>query len=313
MAIKALGYVVIGTQKLAAWRRFLLDVVGIMPAGSGPGGAELYRLDDRPFRFWIEPFDGERLLAAAYEISDAAALEALAQRLVAAGHPVAHGSPAMAAARGVDAFFRTSDPAGNGLEFYCGDTRDNVVFVSAQGVEGFVTGALGMGHAVVAAPDLAASHAFYRDVIGFHDTDVPRFYFGGGPPDDPGLGFVFMHADNGRHHSVAFGESPVPPSGCIHLMLEMTNLVDVGRCHDRMRLAGVPESATLGGHVNDEMTSFYMQTPSGFDLEVGCNGLVIDPARWQPTSHTRISEWGHVWAWQVEMAKAAAAQAEAAV
>ena len=42
--------------------------------------------------------------------------------------------------------------------------------------------------------------AFYRDVVGFHETDMPRFYFGGGGPDDPGMGFAFMHADNGRHH-----------------------------------------------------------------------------------------------------------------
>ena len=69
---------------------------------------------------------------------------------------------------------------------------------------------------------------------------------------------------------------------------------------------GAPESATLGKHTNDEMTSFYMQTPSGFDLEVGCDGLVIDPASWEPTAHKTISEWGHEWAWQKAMAEEAA-------
>ena len=78
---------------------------------------------------------------------------------------------------GVDAVFACHDPAGNGLEFYCGDTRDNVAFASPQGVEGFVTGEGGMGHAVFAAPDFEASHAFYRDVCGFHDTDLPHFKF----------------------------------------------------------------------------------------------------------------------------------------
>ena len=114
-----------------------------------------------------------------------------------------------------------------------------------------------------------------------------------------------MHADNGRHHSVAIGQSPVPPSRCVHLMLEMQDLVDVGRCYDRMRIAQVPESATLGMHVNDQMTSFYMQTPAGFDLEIGCDPLVIDPAAWTPTAHQQISEWGHVWAWQKAMQEAA--------
>ena len=86
---------------------------------------------------------------------------------------------------------------------------------------------------------------------------------------------------------------------------------DVGRCHDRMREAGIPESATLGKHTNDEMTGFYMQTPSGFDLEIGYDGLIIDPENWQTTAHETISEWGHEWAWQKAAAEAAEAEAKA--
>jgi 3,4-dihydroxy-9,10-secoandrosta-1,3,5(10)-triene-9,17-dione 4,5-dioxygenase len=169
---------------------------------------------------------------------------------------------------------------------------------------------MGMGHAVFSAPDFPATHAFYRDTIGFHDTDLPVFHLMG--PDGPPMHFAFMHADNGRHHSLALGEGPAAPTGCVHLMLEMRDMMDVGKCYDRMRLAGVPESATLGRHTNDEMTSFYMQTPSGFDLEIGCDGLVIDPANWETTAHKTISEWGHVWAWQKAMEEAAAKQAQAA-
>ena len=281
-----------------------------MRAADPGDGARHYRVDARPFRFRIVAGATERLTAAAYRIDTRAALDDLAARVAAAGRPVAWADAAGAAARGVDAVFATSDPAGNGLEFYCGDSADDVAFVSPPGVSGFVTGALGMGHAVFAAPNFAATHAFYRDVVGFHDTDLPHFHFSPDPAD-PGMRFAFMHADNGRHHSVALGESPAPPSGCVHLMLEMTTLADVGRCYDRMRIGGVPESASIGLHTNDEMTSFYMQTPSGFDLEVGCDGLVIDPASWAPTAHKTISEWGHVWAWQKAMAEAAAA-AEAA-
>ena len=310
MAIEALGYVVVETQKLDEWDDFLCNIVGVMRAADPGDGARHYRVDARPFRFRIVAGATERLTAAAYRIDTRAALDDLAARVAAAGRPVAWADAAGAAARGVDAVFATSDPAGNGLEFYCGDSADDVAFVSPPGVSGFVTGALGMGHAVFAAPNFAATHAFYRDVVGFHDTDLPHFHFSPDPAD-PGMRFAFMHADNGRHHSVALGESPAPPSGCVHLMLEMTTLADVGRCYDRMRIGGVPESASIGLHTNDEMTSFYMQTPSGFDLEVGCDGLVIDPASWAPTAHKMISEWGHVWAWQKAMAEAAAA-AEAA-
>ncbi|HZG33394.1 MAG TPA: VOC family protein [Sphingopyxis sp.] len=303
MAIRALGYVVIATTNMQQWDAYLTETVGVMRAADPGGGAAHYRIDDRPFRFRIEPGTRDELRAAAYEVADAAAFGDLKRAVAATGRPVEDGSVADAAMRGVEAFFRTSDPAGNGLEFYHGDSRDAVPFVSPAGVKGFVTGDMGMGHAVFAAPDFDAVHAFYTDVVGFRDTDIPRFHFSA-DPDDPGMGFAFMHADNGRHHSIAIGQGEIPPSRCIHLMLEMRDLLDVGRCHDRMRRAKIAESATLGMHVNDQMTSFYMQTPAGFDLEIGCDPLVIDPATWQPTAHQKISEWGHVWAWQKAMAEA---------
>ena len=296
MGIKALGYVVIATAQPEAWDRYMTDVVGAMRAGSAGDGAALYRIDERPFRFRIEKGPDELLVAAAYEVSDAAALAEVAEKCVAAGREVAEGSVADAAARGVSAFIRTRDPAGNGLEFFHGDSRDEVAFVSPAGVSGFVTGDMGMGHAVFAAPNFEECHAFYK-AIGFHDTDIPRFHFSDAP-DDPGMGFAFMHADNGRHHSLAIGEMPQSPPRCVHLMLEMKTQSDVGRCYDRMRIARVAESASIGRHVNDQTFGFYMKTPGGFDLEIGADPLVIDPATWVPTAHLQPSEWGHVWAWQ---------------
>ena len=303
MGIKALGYLVITTAKPDEWDGFLTQVVGAMRAPDSADGAALYRLDDRPFRVRIEQGSDERLAAAAYEVADAAALEALRARIVAAGRPVSEGSAAEAKQRGVLAFFRTADPAGHGLEFFLGDSRADAPFVSPAGVSRFVTGAMGMGHAVYATLDFAATHAFYRDVVGFHDTDIPRFRFSD-DPSDPGMGFAFMHADNGRHHSIALGEMPSPPSGCVHIMVEMASMTDVGKCHDRMRAAKVPESATIGRHVNDQTFGFYMQTPGGFDIEIGCDPLVIDPTNWQPTQHLVPSEWGHYWAWQKALEEA---------
>jgi 3,4-dihydroxy-9,10-secoandrosta-1,3,5(10)-triene-9,17-dione 4,5-dioxygenase len=295
MGIKALGYVVVETARPAEWDRFLTEFVGVMRVADGDGAA-LYRVDDRVFRLRIEPGAREWFVAAGYEVESRAALDALAARVAAAGRPVEWID---APGRGAEAVFRTSDPAGNGLEFYCGDARTGDPFVSPIGVPGFVTGAMGMGHVVFSAPDFDATVAFHRDVLGFHETDMPRFQLFG--PEGPSMGFAFLHADNGRHHSIAFGEGPVPPSGAVHIMLEMPTLIDVGLAHDRMKRMGYPESATLGRHVNDQTTGFYVQTPAGFDLEIGCDSLVIDPASWVTTRHEAISTWGHEWAWQKAM------------
>lgn len=305
MGVKSLGYVVVATAQPDRWDHFLTRVAGAMRGADAADGAAQYRIDDRPFRLRIELGGEERFIAAGYEVGEAE-FERLLSALPVAGRPLEVGTSDEAALRGVARLLRTSDPAGANLEFFCGDTRDAVAFVSPVGVPGFVTGAMGMGHAVFSAPNFAEVHDFYRDVIGFHDTDLPAFHLMG--PNAPPMRFAFMHADNGRHHSIALGEGPLPPSGCVHLMLEYPSLLEVGKAHDRMKAHGYPESATLGKHCNDETVGFYVQTPGGFDLEIGCDSLVIDPASWEVTRHKGISVWGHEWAWQKAMKPKEAAE-----
>jgi len=305
MAIKALGYVVIETAQPEKWDEFLTEVAGVMRAPDAEDGAALYRIDERPFRFRIETGAREYFLAAGYEVADAAELDRLAGAIRDAGRPVETASAEEARLRGVAALLRTSDPAGNTIELFHGDSRTDDAFISPKGVPAFVTGPMGMGHAVFSAPNFEETVAFHRDVLGFHETDMPRFQLFG--PEGPSMGFAFLHADNGRHHSIAFGEGPVPPSGAVHIMLEMPTLNEVGKAHDRMKALGYAESATLGRHMNDETTGFYVQTPGGFDLEIGCDSLVIDPASWETTRHEAISTWGHEWAWQKAMKEQEAA------
>lgn len=308
MGIKALSYVIIETVQPEKWDHFLTQIAGVMRARDAADGAALYRIDQRPFRFRIERSTRDWFKAAGYEVSDGSALETLAAAIRASGRPVDDFSAQDCILRGVAAGFRTSDPAGNGLEFFHGDSRADTPFISPIGVPNFVTGEMGMGHAVFSAPNFQEVLAFHRDVVGFHETDMPAFHLMG--PEAPPMHFAFLHADNGRHHSIAFGEGPIPPSGAVHIMLEYPNLVEVGKAHDRMKQFGYAESATFGQHFNDQTVGFYVQTPSGFDLELGCDSLVIDPANWQVTQHEGISIWGHEWAWQKAMKEQQAQAAE---
>lgn len=298
MSVASLGYVIIETADLAAWHRFATEVVGLMPAPSSHADIALYRMDDRPFRFWIQRGDQDRLVAAAWEFANEYEFLAALERLRANGHPVEMASAEEARNRKVYQLARSSDPAGHQMELYYGRFLDYLPFVSPAGVTGFVTGQsgeMGLGHVVLSAPEFDTTHVFYKQVLGFGDTDLGRFYLAGGGPDDHGVAFAFMHARNGRHHSVALGELPHSPSGAVHMMVEVATLEDVGRAYDRARHHKVHLSATLGKHVNDKMTSFYMRTPGGFDVEYGWNGLVIDPDTWIPTTSISVSDWGHVW------------------
>lgn len=308
MGIKSLGYVVIETVQPEKWDHFLTKVAGVMRALDAADGAAQYRIDQRPFRLRIEKSSRDWFKAAGYEVADEAALSSLKNRVIEAGLDVEALSAEECALRGVSAAFRTTDPAGNRFEFYCGDSTTDAPFVSPIGIPAFVTGDMGMGHVVLSAPNFPEVLAFHRDIIGFHETDMPAFHLMG--PDAPPMHFAFLHADNGRHHSLAFGEGPIPPSGAVHIMLEYPNLIEVGKAHDRMKQFGYAESASIGQHINDETVGFYVQTPGGFDLELGCDSLVIDPASWQVTKHEGISIWGHEWAWQKAMKEQHAEAAE---
>jgi hypothetical protein len=51
---------------------------------------------------------------------------------------------------------------------------------------------------------------------------------------------------------------------------------------------------TMGRHINDLMTSFYVRTPSEFLMECGWGGLLIDSEQWKADELTAGgSIWGH--------------------
>ena len=77
-------------------------------------------------------------------------------------------------------------------------------------------------------------------------------------------------------------------------MVEVGSLDDVGQGYDLAQMEEERIAYTLGRHINDHMTSFYVNTPSGFFIEYGWGGRVIDPATWQPhETFDGPSLWGH--------------------
>ena len=136
----------------------------------------------------------------------------------------------------------------------------------------FVTGDQGMGHIVLPVTDDVEALRFYTDMLGFRLRDsmsMPGEFVGKEPGSKVWLRFLGV---NPRHHSLAF--LPMPnPSKCVHIMLEVDKLDHVGRALERVRKHKAPLSATLGRHMNDEMVSFYVRSPGGFDVEFGTEGL----------------------------------------
>ncbi|TAL19748.1 MAG: 2,3-dihydroxybiphenyl 1,2-dioxygenase, partial [Frankiales bacterium] len=115
------------------------------------------------------------------------------------------------------------------------------------------------------------------------------------PKGDPdGRYFVRFLSTNERHHTLALGPW-WQPNGIIHFMLEVTELDDVGRALDRLHEHKFHLSSTLGRHTNDHMVSFYVATPSGCDVELGCFGRRIPAEGYTAEDITADSFWGHRW------------------
>ena len=292
MAVRSLGYVVVEAADVAQWRKFAVEVLGLMEAAGGPDGSVRFRIDERPFRIAVIPGKHNRFVSCGWEFKDAAELDATIAALKSAKIEVREGTAAEAANRAVRQIAFCQDPCGNALELFHGRTYDYTPFASARGLSGFVAGDLGMGHAVLPAPQLAAARAFYQR-LGFADTD--EMWLAMSPnPADPKLGIHFLHAACRRHHSLALVGMPAP-SGAVHIMLEAQTLDDVGYALDRCVAAGAHISSSLGKHSNDFMVSFYVQTPGGFDLEFGCHGMQPDWSTWVPTQSVIGDLWGHRW------------------
>ena len=286
--IRGLSYFVAQSPDPVAWQRYAEDVLGMMVTPAPTGGLYV-KMDERPFRMLIVPGDEARYVASGWELGNEAAFNAAIATLNQADVSWRQGSAEQCEQRGVQALVHVTDPSGNRHELSWGHRSDCQPFVSPQGVPRFITGDMGLGHTVLPAPNFDATLAFAKDVLGFELSDIFNFR---PDPSAPPIRIHFLHCKNSRHHSLALAEYPVP-SGCVHVMVEVGSMTQVGRAHDRRIAHDVPLSATLGQHLNDHMTSFYMKTPSGFDLEYGYGGLLVD---WQAHSafeFTRVSLWGH--------------------
>lgn len=286
--IDALAYIVAESTDLSRWQDYAENMLG-MTTAQGDAGTLNIKMDERDFRFQIEKGSQDRYVVSGWSVADQAALDAVREAIEAAGVTCDEADAALCGKRKVTQLFSFTDPSGNRHEVSCGYSGGNQAFSSPIGVDGFVTGAQGLGHTVLPALAMDDTLKFFTEVLGFGVSD--EFDFQPPVPDAPVVRIRFLHT-NPRHHSLALAEMP-DPTGCVHAMVEVTSMTDVGKAHDRLQQRGEKLMATLGQHCNDKMTSFYMKTPSGFALEYGWGGATVEPGSHQTTRSEAVSIWGH--------------------
>ena len=292
MSVLALGYVGVEARELDAWRAFGTDVLAMQVIENGADALAL-RMDERCQRVLVQRSERDGPAFFGFETAGAQALQALADKLQAAGITVTRASERELRLRRVDDMAWCRDPAGNRIELFHGQAAGEGPFTPPRPHGGFRTGRMGMGHMVLHAQDMDLMSAFYRDALGLRLTDYMLKPYR----------LMFLRA-NRRHHSVGLLQSS--QNGVHHVMFEVLALDDVGRAYD-YALEGWRIGQTLGRHANDWMLSFYAFCPAGFMMEYGWGGRTVNEASWTPREVTHGgSMWGHDRVWMDEERRRAA-------
>ncbi|MEU5840847.1 VOC family protein [Rhodococcus sp. NPDC047139] len=279
--VRAFGYLVATVRDIEAWKVFAADVHGMQIVEHTDDRLKL-RLDERAWRIDLHRGEVEHIDAVGWEVRGPEDIEALEKLLIDHGYSTHRASSEEAAYRQVTDYLAFTDPDGHGIEVYYGQHRESTPFVSPTGAR-FVTDGMGIGHVMFAVSESAPFRELYMDILGLGLSD----YIDIGP--DPG---TFLHC-NPRHHSVAFAHRPGFGPRLGHLMVQVDDLDTVGRAYDRILEGAAPLGATLGKHTNDEMISYYVKTPSGWEMEYGYGGLEIDEDTWVPGRWNAAHFWGH--------------------
>lgn len=284
-----LGYAVVESAKLADWKRFAADGLGMATVEQTDSVLAL-RTDDHARRLVVRKATSDDVAALGWEISGEPALNVVLARLKARNVAVQEIRGDEAAMRGVGRLWRFLGPKRLVLELF----TDPIMAAATNSVAGgFVTGTGGMGHVAIMTRKPDPMIAFWRTIF---DAKISDFV----EQKISGLNFKFTFLRlNPRHHSIAIGATrgiavdPIPTK-VQHIEMQAASLDHVTEAYRRCQALGFKIGMSMGQHTNDRSVSFYAVSPSGFYFELGWNPRTIeDGAEWPQFTHPAISFWGH--------------------
>ena len=281
-----LAYLGLEVPEPASLSGFFGDVIGLVPGEPAVDGAPTWRNDDKAHRVIVTPGPANDAAFVGFEAADADAFAATVARLRAAGCAVTDSADAPA--RRVDQIARVDAPWGFPVEIVTGLADAATPYASSLMPGGFLTDGVGFGHVVIATTAFDESLGFV-DALGLTQSDWLEMEIAAGIE----LEVHFFHC-NARHHTLALAKAPFElPQKLHHFMVETKQRDDVGAAFDRAFATDLAIPNGLGKHDNDWMFSFYVQSPAGFQVEVGHGARVITDGWDDNHCYERISAWGH--------------------
>ena len=284
-----LGYLLVESQRLDDWQRFAADGIGTHVDRIGRDVLAL-RIDAHERRLVVSRGPAEDVTALGWHVHDAAALQVALERLQRRRVAVEEIADERAELRGVQRYWRFVGPKGLAAELFFEPRLDSRSLEMHS--SGFMTGAGGMGHVAITTREPQSMVKFWQDVLDARVSDRIEEKLDGVQLD---LTFLRM---NERHHTLATAATRRPRLNPMrtqihHLNFETASLDDVTAGYLRCRKLGYSLANGIGQHPNDRELSFYVVSPSGFEIELGWNPIHVDERTWQPAVHQGISLWGH--------------------
>jgi 2,3-dihydroxybiphenyl 1,2-dioxygenase len=271
-------------KSLASWREFMALMYGLELKPSTKTGEWEGVVDDAGSRLIFSEGPADDLVANGWLCDD---LDGLKERIEAAGGKTEWASDDEAKERGAGRLLRTVDPEGLRIEIVDRTASHSAYEPPRHGCT-YKTGALGVGHFTFQTADLDRFERYYVDALGLDVTDYNDLLLMAGVRVRVGF-----YRANPRHHSVGCASLGVPTQQRMnHFFLELPDHESVWCAFERIQEAGFSIAHEIGVHPNDNLFTFYVISPSGFQAEIGAEGRLVETPE-PVVTHRGMARWGH--------------------
>lgn len=211
----------------------------------------------------------------AYRVAGAADLERFRERLEAAGVPLS--APPEFEPEFVGDAIRFADPSGNTVELFA-----DMVSLPTRARPRHI-GVTTLLHPLLQVPDVEACYAFYHNLLGFDASDWNE------------RSSVFLHCDDGYHHSLAF-EQVEGQADLDHICFLLDDLDSVMRSRAMVQRAGITIFADVLRHAGSGSIGFYFEDPNaGIGVEHCVDHRKVTVGEHWPRTLPRRRETFDVW------------------
>lgn len=270
-----LGYIALATRDFAKTRDYYVETLGLTEVDRGSDGSVYLSVGYSHHDIVLRPSNEKSFLHLGYQLNPGTSLSDFAKEVRAFGLPAEIRSDPQP---GVPQLVEVEGPAGNVFQFF------ETLEAPAPGFKTSGIAPLRLGHVAVISPDAGKLIAFYRDFLGFWETDWIGDI----------ANFLTCNYD---HHVVNIVNAPL--SKVHHIAFQLHETGHHSLAADRLRAAGIQTKWGPSRHTAGHNLAAYHYDPDGTlielytDMDVFIPELgMCQPRPWHEHFPMKPKRWG---------------------